>query len=57
MPTSLAKNFRHLPSMKVEKMGCSAGLEDLKIPHLIKIFIWEKVKEKSYLSCEGQNIK
>ena len=55
MPTSFAKSFGSLLSMKLEKMGYGTSIKDLKIPHLVRIFIWEKIKEKSYPSCEGQN--
>lgn len=46
MVTSPAKDFRHLPSIKVETLGYGAGLEDSKIPYLKNFSRGENKRKK-----------
>ncbi len=41
--TTLANRFGSIPLMKIEGVGYGVGSKDLKIPHLIRIFVGQKV--------------
>lgn len=39
--TELSSSFSTLPTMKVEKIGWGAGLKDLNIPNVLKVYYGE----------------
>lgn len=52
----LAKEFRILPEINVEKIGWGAGLKELKIPNVLKVYYGEIKEQKENIVVMETNI-
>ena len=54
--TELSTEFTTLPSMRVEKIGWGAGLKDLKIPNVLKVYYGEMNEQNDGIVIMETNI-
>lgn len=52
----LSKEFRGLPVMTIEKIGWGAGLKDLKIPNILKVYYGEMQEQNEKVVIMETNI-